>query len=95
MRWFDAYMIYSEERRIIDYLGSHQHLAVEIDLRVDEQGALCLRSGAQRFYEGPVAFACPMGMSGIAEVRERLIRPSRDPRFRTPDPNSAKAEWRT
>jgi hypothetical protein len=64
-------MIYSESRaRIIDYLGSHQHLAVEIDLRVDESGALCLRSGAQRFYEGPFGFSFPMAMSGIADVRE-------------------------
>ena len=28
-------MVYSETRqRIVDYLGSHQHLAVDIDLRV-------------------------------------------------------------
>jgi hypothetical protein len=70
-RRFDAYMIYSRQRgRIVDYLGSHQHLAVDIDLRVDEEGGLCLRSGAQRFYEGPVAFNFPMTFSGIAEVRE-------------------------
>lgn len=70
-RRFDAYMIYSESRgRIVDYLGSHQHLAVEIDLRVDESGALCLRSGVQRFYEGPLGFSFPMAMSGIANVRE-------------------------
>jgi hypothetical protein len=50
-----AYMIYSERRhRIVDYLGTHQHLAVAIDLRVASNGGLCLRSGAQRFYEGPV-----------------------------------------
>lgn len=70
-RRFDAYMIYSESRRkIIDYLGSHQHLAVEIDLRVDEFGALCLRSSAQRFYEGALGFTFPMALSGIAQVRE-------------------------
>ena len=50
-RRFDAYMIYSEaHRRIVDYLGSHEHLAVDIDLSVDEKGGLRLRSGAQRFY---------------------------------------------
>src|SRR6185295_9150899 len=70
-RRFDAYMIYSEARgRIIDYLGTHEHLAVDIDLSVDEQGGLRLRSGAQRFYEGPIAFNFPMALSGIADVRE-------------------------
>jgi hypothetical protein len=70
-RRFDAYMIYSEPRgRIVDYLGSHEHLAVDIDLTVDEQGGLCLRSGAQRFYEGPMGFGFPMLFSGIASVRE-------------------------
>ena len=70
-RRFDAYMIYSEARGcIVDYLGSHEHLAVDIELRVDEQGGLCLRSAEQRFYEGPVAFRFPLFFSGIAEVRE-------------------------
>lgn len=70
-RRFDAYMIYSESRRcIVDYLGSHEHLAVDIDLSVDDEGGLRLRSGAQRFYEGPIGFTFPMAFSGIANVRE-------------------------
>ena len=70
-RRFDAYMIYSEARGcIVDYLGSHEHLAVDIELAVDEEGGLRLRSGAQRFYEGPVGFDFPMILSGIASVRE-------------------------
>jgi hypothetical protein len=70
-RRFDAYMIYSEARGcIVDYLGSHEHLAVDIDLSVDEQGGLRLRSGAQRFYEGPLGFTFPMLFSGIADVHE-------------------------
>lgn len=70
-RRFDAYMIYSEERgRIVDYLGTHQHLAVDIDLSVDERGGLRLRSGEQRFYEGPISFRFPMALSGVAEVCE-------------------------
>jgi hypothetical protein len=70
-RRFDAYMIFSEERnRIVDFLGTHEHLAVDIDLRVDEKGGLRLRSGAQRFYEGKVAFRFPMLFSGIADVHE-------------------------
>lgn len=70
-RRFDAYMIYSEARgRIVDYLGTHQHLAVDLDLSVDERGGLCLRSGEQRFYEGPLAFRFPMFFSGVADVCE-------------------------
>jgi hypothetical protein len=70
-RRFDAYMVYSDaRRRIVDYLGSHEHLAVDIDLSVDEMGGVRLRSGAQRFYEGRIAFNFPMLFSGIAEVRE-------------------------
>ena len=70
-RRFDATMIYSRQRGcIVDYLGSHQHLAVDIHLAVDERGGLHLRSGAQRFYEGPVGFTFPLFFSGIADVHE-------------------------
>ena len=70
-RRFDAYMLYSEQRScIIDYLGTHQHLAVDIELSAAPNGGLRLRSGAQRFYEGPVAFTFPLLFSGIAEVCE-------------------------
>ncbi len=70
-RRFDAYMIHSVTRdRIVDYLGSHEHLAVDIELSVDDEGGLRLRSGAQRFYEDRLAFPFPMLASGIAEVRE-------------------------
>jgi hypothetical protein len=70
-RRFDAYMIRGEKSgRIIDYLGTHQHLAVDIELTVDAEGGLCLRSGLQRFYEGPIAFSFPIAFSGIADVRE-------------------------
>lgn len=70
-RRFDAYMIYSKERScIVDYLGTHQHLAVDIDLRVAPNGGLQLRSRAQRFYEGPISFRFPMFFSGIADVCE-------------------------
>jgi len=71
-RRFDATMIYSSQRgRIVDYLGTHQHLAVDIDISVDEQTqGLRLRSGEQRFYEGPIAFRFPMFFSGVADVCE-------------------------
>jgi hypothetical protein len=90
-RRFDAYMIYSEARgRIVDYLGSHEHLAVDIDLSVDDEGGLCLRSGAQRFYEGPIGFTFPMLLSGIADVREWYDEKSR--RFRI-DVNVHNKTW--
>ncbi|HEV8281179.1 MAG TPA: DUF4166 domain-containing protein [Candidatus Limnocylindrales bacterium] len=71
VRQFDAFMVYSEKRgRIVDYLGSHEHLAVDIDLSIDGEGGLRLRSGAQRFYERAIGFDFPMLFSGYADVRE-------------------------
>ena len=68
---FDAYMIYSEARNcIVDFLGTHQHLAVDIELSVAANGGLRLRSGEPRFYEGPIAFKFPLIFSGIANVCE-------------------------
>jgi hypothetical protein len=70
-RRFDAYMIYSETRgKIVDYMGSHEHLAVDLDLSVDERGGLKIQSAAQRFYEGMIAFSFPLRFSGIASVCE-------------------------
>lgn len=70
-RRFDAYMVFSESRGgVVDYLGSHQHLAVDLHLSVDERGGLRIRSSAQRFYEGHIAFDFPMSLSGIADVCE-------------------------
>lgn len=70
-RRFDATMIYSRQRnRIVDYLGTHQHLAVDIYLSAGENGALKLRSDEQRFYEGPLGFRFPMLFSGYADVCE-------------------------
>lgn len=71
LRRFDATMVYSKSRgRIVDYLGTHQHLAVDIDLSAREDGGLRLRSGEQRFYEGFLGFRFPMLFSGIADVCE-------------------------
>ena len=67
---FDATMILSDGR-VLDYLGTHQHLAVDLDLRVADDGSLALTSGAQRFYEGGlIAFRFPMLFSGRAHLRE-------------------------
>ena len=70
-RRFDAYMIWSEERGcIVDYLGTHQHLAVDLEVSVDENGGLRIRSGEQRFYEGWLSFRFPIALSGVAQVCE-------------------------
>jgi hypothetical protein len=71
VRRFDATMIYSEyQKRIIDYLGTKQHLAVDIDMKVNPDGSITIRSGDQRFYEGRVGFRFPMLLAGNAEVNE-------------------------
>lgn len=71
IRKFNATMIYSEQRKkIIDYLGTHQHLAVEIDMSVADNGGIKLRSGNQYFYEGLLGFRFPMIASGYADVCE-------------------------
>ncbi len=70
-RRFDATMIYSEQRgKIVDYLGTHQHLAVDIDIDVAENGGIRLRSGDQRFYERVLGFRFPLLFSGVADVCE-------------------------
>jgi len=71
IRRFDATMIRSaRDGHVVDYLGTHQHLAVDLELSAEPDGSLLLRSGAQRFYEGPLAFRFPMLFSGRAELRE-------------------------
>lgn len=68
---FDATMIWSSRRqRIIDYLGTHQHLAVDLSMSVDPDGSLLLTSHAQRLYEGWFGFSFPMIFSGKAVLRE-------------------------
>ncbi|WIB42013.1 DUF4166 domain-containing protein [Curtobacterium sp. MCLR17_058] len=66
---FDATMVLVGGR-VLDYLGSHQHLAVDLDLVVDDRGGLVLTSDAQRFHEGPIAFRFPMLFSGRATLHE-------------------------
>lgn len=68
-RRFDAYMVRNPIRnQVVDYMGTHQHLAVDLQLSVAENGGLVIVSGEQRFYEGPIAFKFPMMFSGIAHV---------------------------
>jgi hypothetical protein len=70
-RRFDATMIYSPGRgTIVDYLGTHQHLAVDLDLRVDDRGGLWIRSGGLRLHEGPLSLKVPALVRGDATVHE-------------------------
>ena len=70
-RRFDAYMIFSEQRdRMVDYLGTHQHLAVDIHLSVDERGGLRLRSDNDRVYEGMLGLRIPRAFHCTADVCE-------------------------
>lgn len=71
-RRFDATMIYSEERdRVVDYLGTHQHLAVDIDLAVDEAtGGLSITAGDQRLYAFGLGGSFPAVLTGRADVLE-------------------------
>ncbi|MGW2471646.1 DUF4166 domain-containing protein [Streptomyces sp. NPDC001665] len=70
-RRFDATMVYSPERGcVVDYLGTHQHLATDLHLTVDSAGALVIRSGEHRFREGPVDARVPHLIGGDAVVRE-------------------------
>ena len=55
---------------IVDYLGTHQHLAIDLHCSADGDGAMCLRSGDLRFYEGPIRFRFPLLLAGEATVRE-------------------------
>ncbi|NEC68011.1 DUF4166 domain-containing protein [Streptomyces sp. SID9727] len=70
-RRFDATMVHSPERGcVVDYLGTHQHLATDLHLSVDREGALVIRSGEHRFREGPVDARVPALIGGDAVVRE-------------------------
>ncbi|MBP3045017.1 DUF4166 domain-containing protein [Arthrobacter jiangjiafuii] len=70
-RRFDATMIYSPGRgAVVDYLGTHQHLATDLQLAVREDGSLHLRSTALRFHEGPLSFTVPGFLTGSADLYE-------------------------
>lgn len=71
VRHFDATMVFSGKRDlIVDYLGNKQHLAVDLDIAVSANGGIKIRSGEQRFYEGPLQFRFPRLFTGEAEVNE-------------------------
>ncbi|MDX2684227.1 DUF4166 domain-containing protein [Streptomyces scabiei] len=72
-RRFDAQMVLSPEGdRVLDYLGTHQHLATDLYFGAEPDGSLLIRSGAHRFREGPVDVRVPELVGGEVEVRERF-----------------------
>lgn len=70
-RRFDAQMVLSPKGdRVLDYLGTHQHLASDLHLRAEPDGSLLIRSGEHRFREGPVDVRVLELIGADAEVRE-------------------------
>ncbi|MFE9770849.1 DUF4166 domain-containing protein [Streptomyces sp. NPDC005931] len=70
-RRFDAQMVLGPRGdRVLDYLGTHQHLATDLYFRAEPDGSLLIRSGEHRFREGPVDVRVPELIGATAEVRE-------------------------
>lgn len=70
-RRFDAQMVLAPQGdRILDYLGTHQHLASDLHLATDGRGGLVIRSGVHRFREGPIDVQLPTLLAGDATVHE-------------------------
>lgn len=70
-RRFDATMVTNpDDGTVLDYLGTHQHLPVDLELSVTDEGGLRIHTGQQRFYEGRVGFAFPMLFSGNGDLEE-------------------------
>ncbi|MGW5634527.1 DUF4166 domain-containing protein [Streptomyces sp. NPDC003832] len=70
-RRFDAQMVLGPRGdRVLDYLGTHQHLATDLHLTAEPDGSLLIRSGEHRFREGPVDVRVPELIGATAEVRE-------------------------
>ncbi|MCX5187329.1 DUF4166 domain-containing protein [Streptomyces sp. NBC_00268] len=70
-RRFDAQMVLSPKGdRVLDYLGTHQHLVSDLHLSAEPDGSLLIRSGEHRFREGPVDVRVPELIGADAEVRE-------------------------
>ncbi|MGW7644282.1 DUF4166 domain-containing protein [Streptomyces bobili] len=70
-RRFDAQMVLGPKGdRVLDYLGTHQHLATDLYFHAEADGSLLIRSGTHRFREGVVDVRVPELIGATAEVRE-------------------------
>lgn len=70
-RRFDEAMVNHADRGPIMYAGTHQHLAVDMNVGVGSDGALEFSSGAQRLFMGGARVRFPMLLSGMATGRAR------------------------
>jgi hypothetical protein len=60
-------MVYSPARgTVVDFLGTHQHFAVDLRMRADSRGGLWIWTGEQRY--GRRRF--PRALSGVARLHE-------------------------
>jgi hypothetical protein len=70
-RRFDATMVYDEASgRLIDYLGTHQHVAADLAFTADDRGGLVIRSARQRFRMAWLDIPVPPLVTGEARVCE-------------------------
>ncbi|MFD5561572.1 DUF4166 domain-containing protein [Kitasatospora griseola] len=71
-RRFDATMVAAQGRpgTVLDYLGTHQQLAVDLRLGVTARGGLVISSGAQRVASLVGAPVVPELLTGRAELHE-------------------------
>ena len=85
-RAFDATMIHSKERdTIVDYLGTHQHLAVDIDCSVDDDGRHVHPQRRAALLRRPGRLPLPAALLGRRQRprvvgRRRRALPHRGPR---------------
>lgn len=69
-RRFDAQMVFSSGRGLVDYLGTHQHLAVDLAVSARPDGGFRIRTGEFRLREGPIRTGLPRVLTGSAQVEE-------------------------
>lgn len=70
-RRFDATMVWDGHTgRLVDYLGTHQHVAADLTLTADATGGVWIRSTRQRFRLSRVDCRLPAAITGAARVHE-------------------------
>lgn len=70
-RRFDGTLVYDAgSGRLVDYLGTHQHLAVDLELGADDRGGLTLRSTLQRIHLLALDLPLPAPATGHADLCE-------------------------
>jgi hypothetical protein len=70
-RRFEGTITYSERRGgLVDYLGTHQQLAVDLHPSVDDHGAMLMHSARQRLRAGPFGLPLPAHLTGRGDINE-------------------------